>query len=175
MVMAMLEAGGMPLLVDEIRKADEDNPKGYFEFERVKKLKEGDIAWLDSALGKAVKIISYLLLQLPDRYSYDVVFVRRRLPEILVSQRIMLERGGEDPDRVSQDELAGVLSRHLKQVEGWLAGQSNIRSVNIDYNRMLESPDEELRRLVAFIDQPLDYAAMKSVIDPDLYRQRAGS
>ena len=36
MMMGMLEAGGLELVVDGIRAADEDNPRGYYEFERVK-------------------------------------------------------------------------------------------------------------------------------------------
>ncbi len=36
MMMSALKAGGMPLVVDEIRQADANNPKGYNEFERVK-------------------------------------------------------------------------------------------------------------------------------------------
>ena len=35
MMMKVLEAGGMPVMVDGIRSADDDNPKGYYEFERV--------------------------------------------------------------------------------------------------------------------------------------------
>lgn len=175
MVMAMLKAGGLSLLTDEARTADEDNPKGYFEFERVKRLKEGDAGWLDSAVGQVVKVISYLLPELPQGFYYDVVFVKRRLSEILASQRRMLERAGEDPDKVDQDELAEILKRHLEQVQGWLENQSNVRVVYIDYNKMLTSPDEEIRALVSFFDRPLDSRAMKAVIDHDLYRQRDGS
>lgn len=175
MVMAMLKAGGLSLLTDEARTADEDNPKGYFEFERVKRLKEGDAGWLDSAVGQVVKVISYLLPELPQGFYYDVVFVKRRLSEILASQRRMLERAGEDPDKVDQDELAEILKRHLEKVQGWLENQSNVRVVYIDYNKMLTSPDEEIRALVSFFDRPLDSRAMKAVIDHDLYRQRDGS
>ena len=48
MMMKMLQAGGLELLTDEIRTADEDNPRGYFELERVKQLKE-EHDWLDEA------------------------------------------------------------------------------------------------------------------------------
>lgn len=37
MMMRMLEAGGMEVVTDGIRKAKENNPQGYYEFERVKK------------------------------------------------------------------------------------------------------------------------------------------
>ncbi len=57
MMMKMLEAGGIPPLTDAIRTADDDNPKGYYEFERVKKMDKGDVAWLPEAKGKVVKVI----------------------------------------------------------------------------------------------------------------------
>ena len=36
MAMKMLTAAGLPAVVDDVRTADEDNPRGYFEDERVK-------------------------------------------------------------------------------------------------------------------------------------------
>ena len=86
MMMKMLEAGGIEPLIDHIRKADIDNPKGYYEFERVKQIKE-DQEWLDDAVGKVVKMVSMLLLDLPPGYNYKIVFTRREMKEILASQR----------------------------------------------------------------------------------------
>ena len=40
MMMRMLEAGGLPPLTDGLRAPNDDNPLGYYEFERVKKLPE---------------------------------------------------------------------------------------------------------------------------------------
>src|ERR1700730_12387191 len=86
MAMKMLDAGGMPTLTDGIRAADESNPKGYYEFERVKELdKNGDIAWLSDARGNAVKIISFLLTFLPESFDYQVIFMDRDLDEVLAS------------------------------------------------------------------------------------------
>src|ERR671923_2816349 len=89
MMMKMLAAGKIELFTDNLRVADEDNPEGYFEFERVKKLKDGDFAWLPGAQGKAVKVISALLEFLPSEFNYQVIFMRRRMSEILASQRKM--------------------------------------------------------------------------------------
>jgi hypothetical protein len=172
MVMSMLEAGGLPLLKDGIREADDDNPKGYYEFERVKKLREGDVAWLPEAQGKVVKIISYLLLSLPETYTYRVLFVRRKLPEIIASQRKMLIRRGEDPDKVSESELTDILSKHLDQVDAWIADQSNIERIDIDYNRMIQEPQKDIERINAFLGGSLEIGKMAQVIDPNLYRQR---
>jgi hypothetical protein len=40
MMMKMLEAGGVPIMTDALRTADIDNPKGYYEYERVKELEK---------------------------------------------------------------------------------------------------------------------------------------
>jgi len=172
MMMKMLEAGGIPPLTDNLRAADEDNPRGYYEFERVKKLKEGDIAWLPEAQGKAVKVISALLTHLPGAYDYKVIFMSRAIPEILASQRKMLIRRGEDPDKVSDAELAALFQKHLAQVEAWLAAQPHVQRLDIDYNQIVQDPAPYIARLDAFLPNRLDTQAMSAVIDPSLYRQR---
>src|SRR5262245_12295550 len=97
MMMSMLEAGGLGALTDGIRAADEDNPKGYYEFERVKKIKQ-DTAWLADAKGRVVKMISQLLLDLPAAYQYRIIFMRRNIDEILASQKQMMVRRGTAKD-----------------------------------------------------------------------------
>ena len=93
MMMKMLDQAGLELVTDRLRQADEDNPKGYFEYEPVKQLaRSADRTWLDDARGKGVKIISTLLRELPAHYNYKVVFMRRDLSEILASQAKMLAR-----------------------------------------------------------------------------------
>jgi hypothetical protein len=172
MVMSMLEVGGLPLLKDGIRQADDDNPKGYFEFERVKMLREGDVAWLPEAQGKVVKVISYLLFSLPEAYTYRVLFVRRKLSEIIASQREMLIRRNEDPDKVSEEALTNILKKHLSQVDAWMEDQSHMARIDIDYNQMIQDPQEDILRINTFLGGVLDAGKMMQVIDPDLYRQR---
>jgi hypothetical protein len=168
----MLEAGGLPLLKDGIRKADDDNLKGYYEFERVKKLRDGDADWLPEARGKVVKIISYLLFSLPETYAYRVIFVRRKLAEIIASQRKMLIRRGEDPDKVSEDELTEILSKHLDQVDAWIEDQPHLACIDIDYNQMIQDPQADIERINVFLGGSLKLGKMAQVIDPSLYRQR---
>lgn len=45
LMVKMLEAGGIGPVTDNIRGADLDNPKGYYEFEKVKTIAE-DSSWL---------------------------------------------------------------------------------------------------------------------------------
>lgn len=172
MMMRMLDVGGLEVMTDGIREPNADNPKGYYEFERVKKLPEGDTAWLDGARGKVVKVIAALLQHLPDPYEYRVLMMRRKMDEILASQRRMLVRRGEDPDTVDDEEMARLFEKHLAQVYDWMRRQDNVRFLDVDYNVMLSGPEAQLAEIRAFLGRPLDLQAMAGVVDPSLYRQR---
>jgi hypothetical protein len=171
MMMKMLEAGGLLILTDHIRTADEDNPKGYYEFERVKQIEE-DRDWLPDAQGKAVKMIAALLKHLPADYAYKVIFMRRSIEEILASQRQMLIRRGEPTDAVSDGRMAELFRRHVVRVQAWLAEQSNVDTLYVDYGGILDAPKEQAGRVNAFLDGGLDVNKMAGVVDPSLYRQR---
>lgn len=173
MMMKMLEAGGIPPLTDKIRTADDDNPKGYYEFERVKKLDKGDTDWLPQAEGKAVKVISQLLKYLPADYDYKVVFMRRHMDEILASQKKMLANRGEDTNRISDEELASLFEKHLNQVINWLDQQTNVSTLYIHYSDTLSDPQTQAEKVNGFLDQTLNVEAMTAVVDPALYRNQA--
>lgn len=173
MMMKVLEAGGLPVLTDNIRSADDDNPKGYYEYERVKKLPEGDIAWLAEAQGKVVKVISALLEYLPQDYSYRVIFMHRNVKEILASQKKMLERSGKPTDKVSDEKLADMYQKHLAKVESWLAAQPNVTILYINYNTIMQDPLSHLREVNQFLGNSLSEDKMAGMIDPSLYRQKA--
>ena len=171
MAMKMLEAGGIPPLTDQIRTADDDNPKGYYEFERAKKLREGDAAWVSQAEGKAVKVIAALLMYMPSGYEYRVLFMRRAMEEILASQAKMLENRGEESN-VDDDTMAALFAKHVKQVEDWMKSQPNLQYIDVDYNAMLADPETHVKKINKFLGGDLDEAAMIVVVDPKLYRQR---
>ena len=174
MVMSMLDAGGIPPLTDSFRTADDDNPHGYYEFEPVKRLRQADYSWLPQAQGKAVKIISALVTYLPPDYNYQVLFMQRAIPEILASQRKMLIHRGEDPHKFSDSEMELTFEKHLTHVRSWLAGQANISTQLVDYNQMVENPAPLAAEINRFLGGYLDEQDMIAVVDPHLYRQRAG-
>lgn len=171
MMMAMLEAGGMPVLTDDVRRADEDNPRGYYEFEPVKHLKE-DSSWLAEARGKVVKMVSALLPDLPATHRYRVVFMERTMAEILASQRAMLERLGKPADPAADERQAALFERHLSSLRAWMARQGNFAVLFVHYNDLVASPAEHIARIDAFFGGHLDTAAMAAVVDRSLYRQR---
>ena len=172
MMMRMLEAGGIPPLTDELREADKDNPKGYYEFERVKKLDEGDTDWVEEAQGKSVKVISALLKHLPPGYTYKLIFMRRKIEEILASQKQMLIRRGEPTDSVSDEELTDLFRKHLAQIQAWIDGQPNVEVIYVSYNDVMENPLEQVQRINHFLGDTLDVESMVNVVDQALYRQR---
>jgi hypothetical protein len=173
MLMKMLEAGGVPLVTDGLRSADEDNPKGYYELERVKDLgQEQDKGYLRAARGKGVKVISYHLKSLPTDNNYKVIFIRRDIEEILASQKKMLARRGETDDtppermrEIFQDDLwrANYLLTHAPQFE----------HVEVRYGDVLAQPRVAAERVAAFLGGGLDVDAMVAAVDPTLYRNRA--
>ncbi|HSF25200.1 MAG TPA: sulfotransferase [Blastocatellia bacterium] len=171
MMMKMLAAGGLEPLTDNLRVADEDNPKGYFEFERVKQI-ERDRAWLEDARGRVVKLISALLKHLPAGYNYKVIFMRRAMPEILASQRQMLIRRGERADAVSDEKMAAMFEKHVAQVESWLAAQANIETIYVSYNEVVNDPRPHAERINGFLGGSLNVDAMTEVTDRTLYRQK---
>lgn len=172
MMMKVLEAGGLQIFTDNQRQADEDNPKGYYELEQVKALKDGEDAWLKDAPGKAVKVISSLLEYLPSAYHYKIIFMRREIAEILASQRQMLVRRGEANESDDQ-KMAEMFQEHLKRVRVWLANQPNMDVLYVDYNALMANPNPEIKAVAEFLGFNEHLDAMLAVPDQKLYRQKA--
>ncbi len=162
----------MGIVTDNIRVADEDNPKGYYELEQVKALKDGDESWIKDAPGKVVKVISSLLEYLPAAHKYRIVFMQRAIPEILASQKQMLIRRGEPSDGDDQ-EMADMFQEHLKRVRVWLANQPNMDVLYVDYNTLMVEPAADIRSVAEFLSLTENLDAMLAVPDKKLYRQKA--
>jgi hypothetical protein len=173
MIMKMLEAGGLPVLTDGLRTADEDNPKGYYEVERVKGLaQETDKSWLAEARGKGIKVISYLLKSLPPQFNYRVVFIRREMEEVLASQRKMLARRGET-EATPPERMRALFEDDLWRASYQLKRRPEFETTELHYSAVLDRPLEEARHLAAFLGGGLDVEAMAAAVDPQLYRNRA--
>lgn len=173
LMMNMITAGGLDALTDELRTADDDNPVGYFELEDVKKLIQGENSWLAKSKGKAVKVISTLLPYLPDGYNYRIVFMRRAMEEVLASQRKMLVNRGEDPNKISDAQMAEYFEKNLQQSEQWLNSHANARQININYKELIANPQPLVAQINRFLGGGLDEGKMLAAIDPSLYRNRS--
>ncbi len=171
LMMQMLDAGGIPVLSDGERKADTDNPKGYLEWERIKQLPK-DSSLIAQAEGKVVKVISQLVLCLPDGPEYRVVFMQRPLPEVLTSQDEMLRRRGISDTIGDNSAIEEHFQRHLIEVNRWLAGKRNTQVLRVHYHRVLREPKAIAEEVAAFLQVPLDVEAMVQQVDGSLYRNR---
>jgi len=172
MMMQLLNAGGLPALTDGIRRSDIDNPRGYYEFERVKQIKQ-DASWLSQAEGKVVKMVFSLLYDLPTDRHYQVILMRRNMQEILASQQSMLERLGKTGGAVTTQQLAAIFQQQLDKIEHWLSLQAHIDCISIQYTDVLNNTAEEVDKLTAFLPVALNKDAMVSAVAPALYRQKA--
>jgi len=171
MMMRMLEAGGMPVLVDNLREADEDNPNGYYEFEEVKKVRE-DASWLQDARGKAVKMVYRLLYDLPRDDTYRVIFMTRKLEEVIASQNTMLQRNGKGSDDLSGEQLAQIYGKQLREARAWLDSRPNFEVLYVDYGDVLNETQGVADEINQFLHGNLNTDAMVEVPNPSLYRQR---
>ena len=176
MMMQMLQAGGLEILTDAVRTPDGSNPKGYFEFEAVKDLDKGPPpAWLAGARGRAVKIVSSLVRWLPDTNEYRVIFMRRNLDEVILSQNKMLTDRGAPPDQEQNDRIKQLYETHVEDTLRLLRARRSVSTLVVDYSETLARPADTARRVDRFLGGRLDVDRMAAAADPDLYRNRSGT
>ena len=174
MIMQMLKAGGLEILSDGQRGADDDNPKGYYELDAVKATKD-DPSWLDRAPGKAVKMISQLLYDLPERTSCKVIFLRRAMGEILASQQKMLERRNGSGSDTDDAGIARIFGTHLKDVLAWADRRDGLELLEVWHGDVLRDAGKVAGEIERFLERELNVEAMASVVDRGLHRNLAGA
>ena len=171
MMMKALEAGGIGIMADGERKPNEDNPNGYYEYERVKDL-PGDVAWLPEARNKVVKIIYKLVYELPANERYKIIFMQRDVEEVVASQEKMLVRSGQNPADVPRDVIANLFQSDVMSFRSWVSTKPHIAMHVVDYSNFINEPLGQALGIAEFLNRPLDTNAMAEVVDPKLYRNR---
>ncbi|RME73691.1 MAG: sulfotransferase family protein [Planctomycetota bacterium] len=173
LLMQMLAAGGLEPLADEHRGPDASNPRGYLEYEPVK-ASARDTSWVPRARGRAVKVIHALLEHLPPDERYKVILLQRPLEEVLASQARMLEREGKRGAALPPGRLAAIFGAQLDKARALLERGAHFEWIELRYHDALADPTGFAERVAAFLELPLDTAAMAAQVDPTLYRERAG-
>ena len=176
MMMQMLAAGGIPILTDDKRQPDQDNPRGYFEWEKVTRLcAEPEI--IAEAEGKAVKVISRLLNCLPTTHEYKIIFMLRASRELIDSQELMAQhRGITTLNRPAFEAAVGhAFAVHLREVgEWWMTQPTSTEWMSVEYLDTVQHPKGIAWTIRDFISQPqLDLDRMAAAVDPSLYRNRS--
>ena len=172
MMMKMLDASALSIMSDNERAADEHNPKGYFEYARVKDLKdEADKSWVREARGQVLKVISHLLETLPDENFYRVILVRRDFDEIIASQNKMLERRGEE-NQVADSTVKEAYIRHLVDIRYMVRRRPNFEMIEVQFMQAMEAPRIFATDVNKFLGGNLVVESMMAVVDLELYRNR---
>jgi hypothetical protein len=171
LMMQMLAAGGMQVLTDGHRSADQHNPRGYFELEAVKHTRT-DHSWLVQAEGKVVKVVHLLLPHLPVDREYRVIFMQRELIEIIASQRAMLQQQGRPAANLPDSKLAEIFGKQLAGVRQFLSKNPNFRVLDLQHRYVIEMPLTAAQQIATFLGGDLDAKQMAAAVQPSLYRQR---
>ncbi len=170
MMMRMLTAGGVTVLADDARAADESNPHGYFEHAKVLSL-QNDASWLEQARGKAVKIVAPLLPSLPPAEHYRIVFMRRDLRHVIASQRAMLARLQREGARLSDGALMRAYTGQLVRAQTWLDRHTDIPALSVSYDEALAAPMKTAERLRTFLGDGFDVRSAAGAVDASLRHQ----
>jgi hypothetical protein len=174
LLMQMLAAGGMPVLADDARPPDADNPRGYLELAAVKATRR-DARWLDAAAGRAVKVVHALLPFLPADRPYRVLSMQRAWDEVLASQRAMLHRRGESADPADDAVVARVLAGQADAARRWAERAPGARWLEVSHAELVARPRVVAGAVCDFLGADLDRSAMADRVDPALHRQRGGA
>jgi hypothetical protein len=174
MLMKMLDAGGMEIMTDSERVADIDNPKGYFEYERVKDLeKESDKSYIREGRGKVLKVISFLIKDLPDDNDYRVIFMRRSLDEVLASQNKMIQRLGTEDSTAAEEAMKEAYRNDIVRTRLLCKNRPNFELIEVNYKNTIEDSAVTAHGVNAFVGGHLDETAMREAVDSSLYRNRS--
>lgn len=171
LMMQMLSAGGLEPFTDRVREADENNPKGYFEAEAVKKLNSNN-NWLQNCRGKVIKIVAPLIPYLPQELPYKIIFMERDMTEVLKSQTNMLQRMEKEGADLASERLAEVLvNQQFHSLN--LLKYFSIPVLTVKYANAVEGNGSVVARINEFLELDLNAEKMASVADLRLYRERA--
>lgn len=172
-MMQMLQAAGVPVLTDNQRAADADNPQGYLEWEKIKAL-PGNAEVIREAHGMAVKVVSPLLCHLPPGHRIRVIFLHRPIDEVLASQKRMLANQGR-PEETEDARLRRTMLEHQKSVMAALLQTPNAETLIVSYPQLVANPLDEAGKIAAFLKPmvELDPQLMAAVVKPELHRNRS--
>ncbi len=168
MLMQILEAGGIEIFTDEKREPNKDNPRGYYEYEKVKSL-EKDNSWVGKSQGKAIKVIAQLLKYLPDEFEYKIIFMHRNVDEVIMSQQKML---GKDPEE-NLPRVKEIFEEQVKEALNLIEQKDNMEVLEVDHRNVIKNTEEVVSKIQKFLDLDMDTKAMTDVVDPSLHRNKA--
>lgn len=174
LMMQMLTAGGLKAVTDDQRTADENNPRGYFEWEDIKQIAKRPELLDDLEPNQVVKVISMLIRSLPRKHDYKIIFMTRPVSEVASSQEKMIARLGTEGGKLDHKELIRGLLGHRMDTVRWMNQQDNVEYLEVAYPQLVKDAGEAIQKITDFIGTEILCSPqnMAAAIDPDLHRQR---
>ena len=174
LMMQMLQAGGMTVMTDGERRADVDNPRGYLEWEAIKRLPQ-EPALIYEAEGRVVKVISMLLPHLPDGHRYKVIFMDRPVDQVATSHDKMIRHRGTKGPESDPALMRGKLARHRESILQGIKAAPGFEVLLVDYPALVQDPAAWTARIAAFVGSHRlpHLLAMEAEVKPELHRNRA--
>lgn len=167
LMMQILHAGGMPVGSDDSRPPDEHNPRGYYELaggKIINRLMEGSFD-LAGYRGQVIKVTAYGLKFLPPG-NYRIIYMIRDLEEVLKSMQKMGAEVEPKRDRVLYEKLNKFCLALMRD-------RPDMEYLTVNYADIIANPREEIERIRAFLNVPLDVKSAMGAVDASLYRNRA--
>ncbi len=176
LLMQMLGAGGISLLYDSERLPDEFNPYGYYEHQIIHNLaKTSDISCLQQYKGYAVKIISPILVKLTITFPARIIYIKRDLQEVIVSQQKMSYKNkllNISSLSLDQKKLLNIFEKHTQQMMSFILHNPNLKLLEVNFSEVFSHSENIINSIDKFLDGNLERTGMKSVIKPELYRNK---
>lgn len=172
LMMQILEAAGIPIMTDGMRKADEDNPVSYCEWEELKTLPKNPRV-LEKAKGRAIKVVTALLPALPRKHRYKILYMVRPVDQIIDSQWTMLAHHGKMP-RAEKSHLIATQEQYSRKIRETLSKSDQVELLEVDYPRLVANPESVLREIATFLGE--NFIVTSDVIrcvNPQLHRHKS--
>jgi len=180
MLMQMLERGGLEVVVDEIKKANQYNPNGYYEHRRIMSVnRQTPVPYPDSFIekleGKCIKVYAGYLSLLPmEDFQYKIVLVERELEEIWTSRKKMRKQQlGSNDTTFFPVQRREKMKRVIESVKKWDAKRDNVEILYVNYKAIIENPLQQAQKIKAFLQHDLDEGKMAAAVAPELYKEKA--
>lgn len=138
--------------------------------DRALALGDTDLNSSTSVASKAQPAASTVPLN--DAVTYNVIFMRRDLTEILASQQQMLTNMNIQTT-IDDDRMAKLFTGEIVRFQKWIAQADHINCIEVLYNDVASGSIEPFHLINSHLGGGLNVDAMSAVVDPSLYRNRA--
>ena len=170
MIMQMLEKGGLVPLTDQVRKADENNPNGYYEIQGIyQKLNQGNFP-IENAFNKSLKVYAKFLPILPKDQHYKIIFIERDLNEIWQSiHNISISKGQKIKSEFFNIRRREMLKSIVETAKNWIK-ENNQDVLFLSHSEVISHPEVAAESINAFLGNSLNQNQMAAAVLPELQK-----